>query len=387
MKKYVIFILSLLIMNCYSQEYSQKWPDVNYADDGMVYHLLDIYLPELSKPAYPVVVIIYGSAWFGNNLKGAEMNTLGSALLDAGYAVVTPNHRASSDSLFPAQIHDIKAAVRFLRANCNMYQLDTSFIGITGSSSGGHLAVLAGTSNNVGEFTVDTITMDLDGNVGNYTGFSSEVDAVCDWFGPTGFLIMDSCGSSMNHDASDSPESSLIGGAIQDHPVLCSLANPVTYVDPTDPPFLIIHGDADPLVPHCESEVLYSALQAAGVESEFILVPGGQHSTGSPLSTHHTTMVDFFNEISGNRTETSVIEPGNNFPEVYPNPVSHRLNIQGFSDADLMSYKIMDLTGKVISENHVDNHQIDVAYLEKGIYFIMIHMKEGTTLKRNFIKI
>ena len=88
---------------------SQKIADVDYAGDGQVYHKLDIYLPKVEKDAYPVVVHIYGSAWFSNNSKGmADLGTIVNALLDAGYAVVCPNHRSSMDAKFPAQIHDIK---------------------------------------------------------------------------------------------------------------------------------------------------------------------------------------------------------------------------------------------------------------------------------------
>jgi acetyl esterase/lipase len=298
MKKLTIIIISCLLINCSGQQYSKKWADLNYADDGMNYHLLDIYLPEISKETYPVVILIYGSAWLSNNSKGIDISTVGNALLNAGYAVVTPNHRASSDSIFPAQIQDIKAVIRFVRANCDNYQLDTSFIGITGSSSGGHLSALAGTSGYVNQFTVDSITMDIEGNVGNYTSFSSEVDAVCDWFGPTDFLKMDSCRSSMVHNVSDSPESKLIGGAIQNNKSKCALANPITYVDSTDPPFLILHGDKDPLVPYCESDLLYKALQSANVDSKYILVPDAQHGPGLLIDEYFTIMVDFFNEVS-----------------------------------------------------------------------------------------
>jgi acetyl esterase/lipase len=255
---------------------------------------LDIYLPEIEKPTYPAVIEIYGSAWFGNNLKGTDLATLGKALLDAGFAVVMPNHRSSSDAKYPAQIQDIKAVVRFVRANAEKYQIDTSFIGITGYSSGGHLAALAGTSGLIKGYTVGSITEDIEGNVGRFLNYSSSVNAVVDWFGPTDFLVMDSCGSSLNHNASNSPESSLIGGSIQDNKDKCALADPITYVDTNDPPFLILHGDADPLVPHCESELLFSALQKANVTSQFVLVPNGQHGPGMFVDKYFKMMTDFF---------------------------------------------------------------------------------------------
>jgi acetyl esterase/lipase len=298
MKYLTIFILSLLYINCFSQQYSKSWKDLNYVGDTMEYHRLDIYLPEVIKSTYPVVISIYGSAWFGNNLKGSDLSTIGKALLDAGFAVVTPNHRSSFDAKFPAQIQDIKAVVRFIRANAETYQIDTSFIGITGSSSGGHLAVLTGTSGFVKQYTVGSTTFDIEGDIGSYTGFSSSVNAVVDWFGPTDFLVMDSCGSSLNHNAANSPESSLIGGSIQNNKDKCTLANPITYVDENDPPFLILHGDADPLVPHCESELLFNALQNANVSSQYVLVPGAQHGTGMFVEQYLNMMTDFFLEES-----------------------------------------------------------------------------------------
>ena len=152
-------------------EYSVKYADVDYAGDGEVFHRLDIYLPEERKESYPVVIHIYGSAWFSNNSKGmADLGTICQALLDAGYAVVTPNHRSSGDAAFPAQINDIKAVVRFIRANAAQYRLDPSFIAASGFSSGGHLAALAATSADVEQ---------LEGEVGGNLQFSSAVDAAC----------------------------------------------------------------------------------------------------------------------------------------------------------------------------------------------------------------
>ena len=278
----------------FAQQYSKSWIDVNYAGDTLKYHLLDIYLPQVQKPNYPVVVIIYGSAWFGNNLKGVDLNTLGKVLLDAGFAVVMPNHRSSRDAKFPAQIQDIKAVTRFVRANAKKFQFDTTFIGITGSSSGGHLAALAGTSRFAKQSSIGSASADMEGEVGTHTKFSSSVNAVVDWFGPTDFLIMDSCGSKMNHNAASSPESILVGGAIQENKDKCALANPITFVDASDPPFLILHGDKDPLVPYCESEWLYKALQKVKVESEYVLVAGAQHGPGLFEEKYFKMMVDFF---------------------------------------------------------------------------------------------
>lgn len=294
MKKLIVVFLMVLSLNGFSQQFSKSWKDLDYAGDSMNYHKLDIYLPQIEKPTYPVVVVIYGSAWLSNSSKGADLKTFGQALLNAGFAVVFPNHRSSGDAKFPAQINDIKAAIRFVRANAKEYQFNTSFVGVTGSSSGGHLSALAGTSGLVRQYSVGSASADLEGNVGKYSSFSSSVDAVVDWFGPTDFLSMDACGSQMKHNPANSPESSLIGGAIQDNPDKCALADPITYVDPKDPPFLILHGDADPLVPYCQSEKLYDALQKAKVESQYVLVPKAQHGPGLFEGRYFKMMTDFF---------------------------------------------------------------------------------------------
>lgn len=300
MKNLSIIILCFAIgfASCTNQPYSKSWEDINYAGDTLVSHRMDIYLPKVSKASYPAVLIVYGSAFFGDDMKQTAFETLGEPLLNSGFAVITVNHRSSRDAIFPAQIQDIKAAIRFIKGNCEKYQIDTSFIGITGYSSGGHLSVLAGTSGSVKIMTINSESADLEGNVGDYLSFSSSVDAVVDWFGPTDFQSMDSCGSTMVHDAPDSPESIFIGAPIQDNDDLCALANPISYVDSNDPPFLIFHGDADPLVPHCQSEELYRALQREGVPSQFVLVPGAKHGPGLFKKKYFKMMCDFFLSIS-----------------------------------------------------------------------------------------
>ncbi|MBK5722454.1 alpha/beta hydrolase [Dysgonomonas sp. Marseille-P4677] len=295
MRNYVLIVLMFLSLNCFGQEYSQSWKDLDYAGDSAIYHRLDIYLPKVEKKSYPVVIYIYGSAWFSNNGKGADLNTIGKALLDAGFAVAMPNHRSSIDAKFPAPVNDIKAAIRFVRANASTYRLDTTFVGISGSSSGGNMAAIAGTSQFEKQYTYGDITVDIEGNVGPYTKFSSAVDGVVDWFGPTNMLLMDSCGGTdFSHNDAKSPASVYIGGPIQENKDKCLLASPTTYIDPTDPPFLIFHGDKDRVVPHCQSELLHEALQKVGVPSRFYLVKDGQHGPGVHVSENLKLMVDFF---------------------------------------------------------------------------------------------
>lgn len=295
MKNYILIISFVLSLNCFGQEYSQSWKDLSYTGDSAIYHRLDIFLPKVEKKSYPVVVYIYGSAWLSNNGKGGDMNTVGKALLDAGFAVVTPNHRSSLDAKFPASVNDIKAAIRFIRANASIYKLDTTFVGISGSSSGGNMAAIVGTSQSMKQCTLGNTTVDIEGNLGSYSEFSSSVDAVVDWFGPTNMLVMDSCGGTdFIHNDPNSPASTYIGGPIQENKDKCLLASPTTYIDRSDPPFLIFHGDKDRVVPHCQSELLFEALQKAGVSSRFYLISGGQHGPGVHVPENLKLMTDFF---------------------------------------------------------------------------------------------
>ncbi|HSO85606.1 MAG TPA: alpha/beta hydrolase, partial [Draconibacterium sp.] len=295
MKKIIFYLLLFASLNSFSQSFSKNWKDINYAGDSMNFHKLDIYLPVEVKPEYPVVISIYGSAWLANNAKGADLPTLGKALLEAGFAVVTPNHRSSFDAKFPAQVNDIKAVIRFVRANAEKYQLDTSFVGITGSSSGGSLAAMAGTSCNVKNYTLGTATADIEGTTGTNTAFRSSVDAVVDWFGPTNMLVMDSCGGTdFIHNDVKSPASLYIGGPIQENKDKTLLASPITYIDENDPPFLIFHGDKDRVVPHCQSVIFYEALKDAKVPCQFVSVPGGGHGPGVQVEQNLKMMTDFF---------------------------------------------------------------------------------------------
>jgi pimeloyl-ACP methyl ester carboxylesterase len=176
MKFLILISLLLISCSCFGQEFSKSWKDINYAGDKETYHMLDIYLPAVEKPLYPVVIVIYGSTWFG----------------------------------------------------------------------------------------------------------------------PTNFLVMASCGSQMAHNPENSPESSLIGSPIQENPDKVALANPMTYVDSNDPPFLIFHGDKDPLVPFCESEIFFRAQLEAKVPSQYFQVPGAQHGPGLFVGKYFTMMADFF---------------------------------------------------------------------------------------------
>lgn len=279
--------------SAYSVPAQRVWQDVSYVEDGMTGHLLDVYLPEEGDGPWPVIVSIAGSAWFSDNTKQRAYE-IAKPLREAGFAIVAVNHRSSRQAIFPAQLNDIKAVVRYVRGNADRFSLDTRFIGITGDSSGGHLSSLMGTSVGVGTIEQAGIALSLEGNLGGFLGESSSVDAVVDWYGPSDFQAMDGCGSTMSHDSPMSPESTLVGGPIQEMDTMCDLANPISYVDSGDVPFLIFHGDEDPLVPHCQSELLHEALTDSGVSSRLVIVPGGGHGKGMWIPEYTGQMVEFF---------------------------------------------------------------------------------------------
>lgn len=270
---------------------SEQFMDIDYVGDDIIGHKLDIYLPKVEKESYPVVIHIYGSAWFSNSSKGtADLGTIVNALLDAGYAVVTPNHRASTDAKFPAQIQDIKAVIRFVRGNSEKYRFDTSFIATSGFSSGAHLASLAATSCGVPE---------LEGSLGAYTDYSSLVDAACCWSGPTDLHYM-SCGREVD-DWNHMPEETVMGFAFKGNEEAFKALNATTYIDPTDPPVIIFHGTADNVVPHCQGVHFYELLDKASVDTELYLVDGGGHGMGMYAAENLKRMTDFLDRIRNSR--------------------------------------------------------------------------------------
>lgn len=260
--------------------------DLAYVPAGHERHTLDLFLPEKGDGPFPLVVWIHGGGWAAGSK--AANSALGAGLIERGYAVASLNYRLSGHAIFPAQIEDCKAAIRWLRAHAAQYRLDVQHFGVWGSSAGGHLSALVGTSGDVPEF-----------DVGENRELSSRVQAVCDYFGPTDFLQMNAHngpGGRLDHDAATSPESRLIGGPIQDpgNRAKVQRANPLTYVTPDDPPFFIVHGDADPLVPHHQSRLLYDALRQAGVPVRFTTVVGGGHGRGFPERELHPLVREFF---------------------------------------------------------------------------------------------
>jgi len=234
-------------------------------------HKLDLYLPAGAGGPLPVVIWTSGSAWMADTGKRGA-GKLAERLNPAGYAVAGVSIRSSSQVHFPGQLHDVKAAIRWLRAHAGRYDLDPDRIAIMGDSSGGWTAAMAALTGDVPE---------LEGSVGT-TGVSSAVQAAIAFYPPTNFLAMDAwalqrCDPARCHDAEGSPESRLVGCAIQSCPDKVQAANPARYVTAGDPPIMILHGDSDQLVPHNQGELLYMALNKACHDAVFISLPKAPH--------------------------------------------------------------------------------------------------------------
>jgi acetyl esterase/lipase len=238
--------------------------DIGYVPDGHERQKLDLYLPRetLRGAKRPLIVWVHGGAWLAGSKEGCPA----VGFVADGYAVASVNYRLSQHAIFPAQIQDCKAAIRWLRANADTHGIDPNRIGVWGASAGGHLVALLGTAGDVNDF-----------DVGPNLGVSSRVQAACDFFGPTDFAKMSDFPGVENHDDPDSPESKLVGGPIQENKDKVQRANPITYVTKNDPPFLIVHGDADPIVPYNQSVLLRDALDHAGVKVTLYTVQGGGH--------------------------------------------------------------------------------------------------------------
>jgi acetyl esterase/lipase len=252
--------------------------DISYVTNGHALQKLDLYVPR-TEGKVPLIIFVHGGGFSRGDKRGESP----LQFLAEGYAFASLNYRLSQDAIFPAQIEDCKAAVRWLRSNAVRLKLDPDRFGAWGTSAGGHLVAMLGT-------TGDTTVFD----VGENLGVSSRVQAVADWFGPTDFLQMDAhrLPNGMGHDAAGSPESRLIGGPIQRNKEKVARANPITYITAGDPPFLIAHGDNDRLVPHHQSVLLEAALKKAGVPVTFYTVKGGGH--GFRNSTADALRKDFF---------------------------------------------------------------------------------------------
>ena len=256
--------------------------NIPYVTGGGYRQQLDLYLPEdyekAEKP-YPTILVVHGGGW----TKGKKDEYVFNAnwLVPYGYVVAITNYRLLDTAYFPAQLQDCKSAVRWLRAHAEKYKIDKERIGAWGASAGGHLVALMGSTAGMAEF-----------DAGEHLEQSSDVQAVCDLFGPTAF---DRYSSADPETAKSYAKKILIDPDDPNWKESWAKASPMNYVKKDVAPILILHGDADELVPFEQSVIYDKALREAGADCRFIVIPGGKHGSIEFLHPNLLNQVeDFF---------------------------------------------------------------------------------------------
>ena len=249
--------------------------DQPYADNTNPKQMVDLYLPKKrndDKPL-PVVAFIHGGGWVNGDRLGYAAAAIQMART-GDYAAVAVGYRLTKEAHWPQQIYDCKAAIRWIRGHAKEFNLDPDRIAVWGSSAGGHLCSLLGTSGGV---------KDLEGSLGSFPTLSSRVTCVVNQCGPEDFtkaLMLDKEGKPI---VKDDAVIGLLGGTYEEKHAEAVAASPVTYVTEGDPPFLTIHGTADQRVAYAHAETIHAALQKAGVPSLLIPITNGGHgSVGHP---------------------------------------------------------------------------------------------------------
>ncbi|MBV9491135.1 MAG: alpha/beta hydrolase [Verrucomicrobia bacterium] len=234
-----------------------------YVASGDRERSLDLYVPR-GAAGVPLIIWIHGGAFALGQKEGSPAEPVPLHLLLRGYAIASLNYRLSDRARFPAQLEDCKAAVRWLRAHAGEFGLDPDRFGVWGASAGGTLAALLGTTGELRAF-----------DVGENLAYSSRVQAVCDFYGPTDLVQMDAAGQVRR--GPNAWQVRLIGGSVQQNYARAGSVNPIAYVTRNAPPFLVVHGTRDQVIPFSQSQLLVSALRAAGVPVQVRLVEGAGH--------------------------------------------------------------------------------------------------------------
>ena len=259
--------------------------DVVFGKGGERDLKMNIAYPEKpAKTPMPVIVWVHGGGWRNGSYKGGIRKLLPYAR--RGYFCASIEYRLSGEAIFPAQIEDCKCAIRYVRAHAEKYSIDPDRIGVWGSSAGGHLVAMLGVSGDVKE---------LEGT-GGWPQSSSRVQAVCNWYGPSDLISMIDQPSRIGRRTDRCPEAKLIGGAILENKDKARAASPATYVTKDDPPFLIMHGTKDPVVPYPQSTILRDALKKVGVPVELVTLEGAGHGDREFMALDIQTKVGAFFE-------------------------------------------------------------------------------------------
>jgi acetyl esterase/lipase len=254
--------------------------DVEYASvDGHALKL-DLHLPRV-KARSPLIVWVHGGAWRGGSKSGMPLK----ALVEEGYAIASVDYRLSTEARFPAQVHDIKAAIRFLRAQAGDWKVPSEKIVIAGDSAGGHLAALAGVSNSHAE---------LEGSVGKDRDRSSAVQGIMSFYGGSNLTTILSQSTPHGLSVRVPALALLLGGQPDEKPELARLASPVFHVDRNDPPLLLFHGDQDPQMPINQAHELCGAYEKVNAPVQLVVVHGAAHGGAAFYDTERLAIVKKF---------------------------------------------------------------------------------------------
>lgn len=226
--------------------------------------LLDVYQPKGGEELRPLIVWVHGGAWRAGSKESVPIERM----LDHGFAIASVEYRLSPVARFPAQVHDIKAAIRFLRANAERYDLDPKRFVVAGASAGGHLAALVGLSNGVAP---------LEGSVGELPAISSQIQAAVSFYGASNLQTILSQSTPHGLSVRVPALKLLLGGSPAEKPDLARLASPIAHLDPRDPPLWLIHGDADPQMPIEQSRELAQAMTRMALPVRLRVISGAKH--------------------------------------------------------------------------------------------------------------
>jgi len=353
----------------FSQSLTPAFINVAYAGTNNVKQQMDIYIPPgLTSPA-PVIVFIHGGGWSSGS-KGPENIPFFQQSYNSGFICADINYRLSTDSVWPAQIEDCKTAIRFLKSNALTYNIDICRFGVIGESAGGHLAAMLGTS--AGVKTLEGLHL-------GYTSQNSRVKAVVDLYGPIDFLKEDGhypaiCGTNRLIHEYQSFETNLLGiDYLHNYPVIVKEANPATYITSDDARFFIIHGEEDCTVPAYQSIILDSALTAAGIKADTLIIVAGQNH-GNPYFKDlvRTTLYnDFFlKHLSTPCSANGISETIYKKVLVYPNPASSEIRID-FPLTNNFKIEIINNFGITVFKIQNQN-TINISELKSGIYFLKL---------------
>ncbi|MFO1483409.1 MAG: alpha/beta hydrolase [Verrucomicrobiaceae bacterium] len=247
--------------------------DQPYAGNTNPKQMVDVYLPKKrnSDKPLPVIALIHGGGWVNGDRIGYASQAIQLART-GDYAAVGVGYRLSKEASWPAQVYDCKAAIRWIRAHAKEYNLDADKIAVWGSSAGGHLSSLLGTSGDVKE---------LEGDLGPNTSYSSRVQCVVNLCGPEDFTQALMFDKESQPIWKDDAVSGLLGGNAPDKHAEAVAASPVTYVSKDDPPFITFQGTKDQRVAFRHAETIHAALKKAGITSLLIPITDGGHGSVS----------------------------------------------------------------------------------------------------------